>query len=380
MADRVPDPGSSRLPAIDVVRGFVMVLMTLDHASGAFNAHRSMADSAATFRPDGVLEPAQFFVRWVTHLCAPTFVLLAGVSLALSVARRQDRPADRARIDRDILIRGALLVALDAGWTGWMWRLGLPIQLGVLYATGVAMIGLIALRRLPAPGVGALGVAIVVAGELVSARLDPTTALVAASLTGGAIGPTYVLYPFLPWTGFLLIGWAIGARVAAGRMRSRDWLALAAIAAATFAVVRGINGYGNAGLFRRGAAWDAGWGGAVIEWLHVSKYPPSLSYAALELAIAFGLLAAAWRWLPPAAPGRSPWWTPLGVLGQTALFYYLIHAHLIKAVALALGIYKAEGLGATMLGWAGLLVVLYPACRWYRGVKRRHPASVLRFV
>ena len=39
-ADRIP-----RLPAIDTMRGIVMMLMAMDHASHAFNAHRYTADS-----------------------------------------------------------------------------------------------------------------------------------------------------------------------------------------------------------------------------------------------------------------------------------------------------------------------------------------------
>ena len=56
-----------------------MVLMTLDHASAAFNAGRLMADGAATFHPDMVFDPLQFVIRWVTHLCAPTFVPAAAL-------------------------------------------------------------------------------------------------------------------------------------------------------------------------------------------------------------------------------------------------------------------------------------------------------------
>jgi uncharacterized membrane protein len=372
--DHQPGRQPRRLPAIDVVRGFVMVLMTLDHSSSAFYAQRALTDGAAMFSPDTILAPLPFITRWVTHLCAPTFVLLAGVSLALSVVRRQRGGAHGALIDRDILIRGALLIALDVVWMGWIWRLGLPLQLGVLYAIGVAMIGMIALRRLPPLVVGSLGVAILVGGEAVTSLVDPTTTLAAATMAGGQVGSIYYLYPFLPWAGFLLLGWAIGMRIAAPGperpglgMRSRDWLALAGVAAGTFVAVRGLNGYGNAHLLRRDGAWT-GW----IEWLHVSKYPPSLAYAALELAIAFTLLAAVWRW------ARA--WKPLVVLGQTALFFYLVHAHLFKGVALALGLYRTEGLGATYLAWLIMLVAMYPACRWYLGVKRRHPRSVLRFV
>jgi uncharacterized membrane protein len=91
---------SQRLAAVDIVRGLVMVLMTLDHSSSAFNGKRMMADGAAMFRLDQVFEPAQFVTRWVTHLCAPTFVFLAGLSLALSVARRQRAGAHGSSIDR----------------------------------------------------------------------------------------------------------------------------------------------------------------------------------------------------------------------------------------------------------------------------------------
>jgi uncharacterized membrane protein len=39
-AQRLP-----RLPVIDTMRGIVMMLMAMDHASHAFNAHRYTADS-----------------------------------------------------------------------------------------------------------------------------------------------------------------------------------------------------------------------------------------------------------------------------------------------------------------------------------------------
>jgi len=153
-------------------------------------------------------------------------------------------------------------------------------------------------------------------------------------------------------------------------MRARDWLVVAGVAAVVFAIVRGLNGYGNEGLYRRDGGLNAAW----IEWLHVSKYPPSLTYVALELGIAFALLAALWR------VARPRLLAPLALLGQTALFFYLLHVHIMKGVAVALGIYQAKGLAVVYLGWVAVLVLLYPACRWYLRVKRRHPDSVLRFV
>ena len=90
----------SRLLPVDWLRGLVMVLMTVDHASSSFNASRLIGDSSQSWVPGTVLPAAQFFTRWVTHLCAPTFLFLAGYSLFISVQRRKrdglgERPEPR---------------------------------------------------------------------------------------------------------------------------------------------------------------------------------------------------------------------------------------------------------------------------------------------
>src|SRR5436853_6786508 len=89
-------PTSRRLPALDWLRGLVMILMTVDHASGTFNAGRLMTDSLALYQPGTALPASQFLTRWMTHLCAPTFVFLAGAALALSVEKRQAAGDPRA--------------------------------------------------------------------------------------------------------------------------------------------------------------------------------------------------------------------------------------------------------------------------------------------
>jgi uncharacterized membrane protein len=126
------------LPSIDWMRGFVMILMTIDHASMAFDAHHvsedsAMYPSAATM----ALPAAEFFTRWMTHLCAPTFVFLMGTSLALSVERRVVKGINPWEIDKSMLTRGAIIALLDLtvislGSARW--------NFGVLYAIGLSMI------------------------------------------------------------------------------------------------------------------------------------------------------------------------------------------------------------------------------------------------
>ena len=69
---------SKRIASIDWMRGIVMILIVIDHASMAFNGGRFSADSAGLYIPGTQLGAAEFITRWSSHLCDPTFVFLAG--------------------------------------------------------------------------------------------------------------------------------------------------------------------------------------------------------------------------------------------------------------------------------------------------------------
>jgi uncharacterized membrane protein len=352
------------------MRGLVMVLMTLDHASEAFNKGRLFTDAAFLPQPDH-LDGPQFVTRWLTHLCAPTFVFLAGTSLSLSVSRRRD---DGEPLDAFIAKRGLLIAALDPLWMSWLFLEAPPTKIilfQVLFAIGGSFVAMVPLRRLPTRIVGFGGLALALACEPLSALgKGPVFELL---LTGGQIpiGPSKILcaYPLFPWLAIMMMGWGFGGRLQRGGDPRRALVACGLAALAAFLVVRGVNGLGNDLLYRRD--------GSILEWLHVSKYPPSVAYDGLELGIMALLLAAFFS--VPAAADFAPL-RPLRLFGQTAFFFYLLHAHLLTLVAVATGTHHAEGLGATYLATAAVVVVLYPACRGYLALKRRHPASVLRYV
>ena len=104
------------------MRGFVMVLMTLDHASVMFNGGRLALDSVwpidastgAGWTPGTALPAAQFYTRWVTHLCAPTFLFLSGTSLALSLEKRRAESMTEGALDRHLFVRGAVILGCEA--------------------------------------------------------------------------------------------------------------------------------------------------------------------------------------------------------------------------------------------------------------------------
>ena len=137
------------------MRGLVMVLMVVDHASMAFDGTHNPLDSA--MYPDAMtaaLPAGEFFTRWMTHICAPTFVFLAGTALALSVERRIAKGAPAWEIDKFILTRGAIIALLDPTIVS----LGSGrLTFQVLFAIGLSMMCMAVLRRLPWAALLAVG-------------------------------------------------------------------------------------------------------------------------------------------------------------------------------------------------------------------------------
>src|SRR5277367_4800606 len=201
MADDTALAPPGRLVAIDWLRGLVMVLMTLDHSSDAFNAGRLFTDSVALDRQP--LPVADFFTRWVSHICAPTFVFLAGTSLALSIARRSKDGETERDINRHIILRGLIITAFEL-WMSLVFGGGRLLVLQVLYALGLGMVCMAFLRRLSTGWL--LGLAL--GGWLVSEPLAQLAAGVEGPLAipakllfvFGRLGSWGVVgYPLFPW-------------------------------------------------------------------------------------------------------------------------------------------------------------------------------------
>ena len=376
-----------RFVAIDWMRGLVMVLMAVDHASAVFNGGRVAHDSVYDLLPLGVhpnewpLPADQFVTRWLSHLCAPTFLFLSGTSLALSTARRSAAGAGAGEIDRHLCIRGLVLLGFEAGWLSLLPSAGAgqyTLYLQVLFAIGLSIIAMVPLRRLPPGWLAVIALLWFSVGEAVTLGLAPPGespgAAVTLTLAPGAGSRAGVLYPVVPWLAMMLLGWAFGSVLRAPRPAGRTPAQLCAragaLSLALFALVRGWNAYGNMALLRRDDSW--------VEWLHVSKYPPSLAFASLELGVMALCLAALFVWEGRIAQVRRG--NPLLVLGQTALFFYLLHFPLLGVAGALLGLIGQAGLVTTWLGGIAVVAVLYPACRAYRSYKSRHPDGLAQYV
>lgn len=420
------------MAAIDWMRGLVMVLMAIDHASLAFNGGRLGGDSWYAHEPGSALPAAQFFTRWITHLCAPTFVFLAGTALALSFERRRLAGARDRDLDGHLFKRALVILAFELLW----WS---PFSLQVLFAIAMGLICMIPLRRLSTRTLLIAALSILFLYEAVfwgimhlggitadmirevtnmpfpDGEFDPEAMNEAASQARNLgwisvfnpffhpglvvrIGPIplSVLYPFVPWLGMMILGWLLGRYLVqqsaippspgvsrgstieapAGAQRfsmpvERLLVIAGLLALGLFVLFRAWNGYGNMLLLREDFS--------LVQWLYVSKYPPSLTFALLELGLMALMLSGFFRYQRNLkGPIRNR--NPLLVFGQTAFFFYLIHMHILIFSGLALGMFMQQGLGAAYLAALGVLILLYPVCLWFRRFKARRPKGWVRYI
>jgi uncharacterized membrane protein len=375
-----------RLVALDAHRGFIMVLMAIDHAS-YFIARVHSGEFWGTALP--VYSTAfWFWTRGITHLCAPGFFFLMGIGMILFADARLKAGWEEGRITRFFVIRGLLLILLQLLVEDPAWILGdlsvnpgvmvirgggVPgggtrgmLYLGVLFALGGAMVFWAFVRRAPLWLIGVISLASAVATQLVTPGPDHTGALysplVRMLVIPGHTNILFVFYPVMPWLG------ATGMGLLFGKLLERDadragrvagWTGLGFLV--VFVVLRATGGFGNLNGVPAGA----------MGFLNVTKYPPSLSFLTVTLGINL-ILVALWRWIEPRLQNV---YHPLLVFGRVALFFYLVHLWVYGL----LGLFFTGGssLVTMYVFWLLGLLILYPLCYRYNRFKHRKPLTSL---
>lgn len=379
-----------RIESIDIMRGLVMVIMALDHARDFYHA------DAALFDPTDLSKttPFLFFTRFITHFCAPTFVLLAGTSVRIRQQRRSKR-----EMSSFLLTRGLWLILLEIT----LIRFGLFFQwyydvtlFQVIWAIGICMVLLAAIIQLPFKIILALGIVITGGHNVLDAiNLKPGDPFAVlwmfthqAGLMPLATGhAALVPYPFLPWLGIMLLGYCLGEWYTSkfnSSQRRRLLRRTGLFALLLFLVLRSFNLYGDP------APWseqkDLLY--TLLSFINVTKYPVSLLYTLLTLGPVLILLA----WLESV---KKPLLVPFLVVGRVPLFYYIPHFYLLHAGALALYVIRtgsgfssvdfhfSAGLGgippgsgypliAAYIAWLAVVIILYPLCKKYNAYKSTH--------
>ncbi len=400
--------GRSRVDSIDLLRGIVMVIMMLDHTRDFIHRDLLQGLDPTNLQQTNVL---LFFTRWITHFCAPVFVFLAGTGSYLQLARGKTK----AELSRFLFTRGLWLIVLEFTIV----RLGVFFHLDyrffgaaqVIWVIGVSMIVLALLIYLPMRAIVAVGVALIFLHNLldriklegwrgpespvpsIGAKIwfllhQPFEAFPIAGFPGPVV---FVIYPLIPWVGVMALGYAFGALYQMDRERRRLLLVRIGIGAiALFLILRLPNLYGDPSPWSRQSSLAF----TILSILNTTKYPPSLLF--LLMTLGPSLLALAWFEARSDAVSRS---SPAGkvsgffvTFGRVPLFFYVLQwytAHLMSvglhyvagkpvawifdSNALLTGAPPGVGfnLAVVYACWIAGVLLLYPLCKWFAGVKAR---------
>ena len=409
MSQSIITRNSARIDSIDLLRGIVMVVMMLDHT-------RDFVHSASyQFDPTDLTQTnvALFFTRWITHYCAPIFVFLAGTGAYLQFARGKSKKD----LSRFLITRGLWLIVLEFTLV----RLGATFSVDyrflgmmqVIWVIGVSMIALAGLIHLPLRVIAGFGVTMIALHNLldrdrfhVQGWQGPGSAVPSYSaklfiilhqanepfpIVGWPSPVVFVLYPLIPWIGVMAAGYAFGViyRWDTARRR-RLLLMLGSAATILFIVLRFINLYGDPSPWSRQSSILF----TVLSFLNTTKYPPSLLFLFMTLGPAMLALAlfespAAVRESTPASGRLRNFFV---TFGRVPLFFYLLQwpaAHLIAVIVHAAAGKPWRWMFGSLTGveppppgvgfnlavvyacWLVGVLLLYPLCKWFAGLKAR---------
>lgn len=395
-----PDPKSSRIASIDLIRGAVMILMAIDHV-------RVYAGIPAGGPSFGI-----FFTRWVTHFCAPAFLFLVGKSAFFYARRHGD-------LSRFLLVRGAWLLFLELTFLRVAWTFNFDFahyeMAGVIWAIGWCMILMAGLVKLPLYAVGAIGLVIIVGHNVMDSfmrTLVPTlgndfgsglwkivyVGFFAGPISFGPDGPNLiVLYSLIPWIGVMAAGYAFAKILTLeSSQRNRLCLTIGFGAIALFIVLRSFNLYGDPRPWVSAANNPNAGIPAFIAFLNTTKYPASFSFLLMTLGPTIALIPFLER-----ARGVVAEW--ISLFGRVPFFFYMLHIPLIHGLAvlvsfIALGEVSAWlftnhpmgnppppdgytwGLGTLYAVWGVAIVILHYVCRLFGDLKSRRTEWWLRYL
>lgn len=370
--------GQQRYASIDLMRGSVMVLMVLDHTRDFLGS--------SSFDPRNVSDLFLFLTRWVTHFCAPVFMLLAGAS-AWFALQKYDKRWDATRY---LFLRGIWLIVLELTVVRFAWTFQFAsnfIILQVLWVLGLGMIFLSLLVHLPPTLVGVIGSVIILTHNLVdpiqAANLGPLSWLWSLLhephlFQHDSGRQVWALYPLIPWFGVMAFGFGFAPNLVPHARSSGFFYAWGTSLIGLFVLLRFTGLYGDPHLWQPQSTFLA----SLLSFVNCEKYPPSLQFLLMTL----GPVLAVY---PLLSSIRGKAAMVLLTFGKVPLFFYVLQILLIHGVAVLVEalnrhsmswlfgdfplLKKPVGYGMPLphiyLFWLVILFVLYITCHRYGSVK-----------
>jgi uncharacterized membrane protein len=392
------DKTLNRIQSIDVLRGLIMVIMALDHTRDYFHTGGMSGDPTNM----ETTTPFLFFTRWITHYCAPLFVFLSGTSIYL-----QSRRKTKKELSLFLFTRGLWLVIAEFTIVSFGWSFDIDFDfffLQVIWAIGMSMVVLSGLIFLNYKYLLAIGIIITLCHNILDKQTftDPAldfaaNMLLITEFDTFPIGGLKIMfaYAILPWTGIMLLGYALGKWYTAeipAPFRRKALLISGSTIILLFITLRWINLYGDP------KPWEVqrNFTYTILSFLNVTKYPPSLLYACMTIGPGLIMLAFIEK-----LSNRLTWM--LNVLGRVPFFYYILHIYIIHI--LCIGLYFAQGftiddlktkkmsfalfvpdenfglsLPYVYLIWLLVIILCYYPGKWYNRYKTTHKSWWLSYL
>ena len=376
----------NRIESIDLLKGFVMVIMALDHVRDYFHC------SAYVFDPT---DPTQstlplFLTRFITHFCAPTFCFLAGTSAYMSGKRKTKNQLSIYLLQRGIWLVFVELFIVTFGWLfDFHFRL---LNTQVIWSLGISMMFLAGLIHLPRKYILLFSL-VIIGGHNLFDKIHYPENIIWSILhePNDFIINKYlkfsVAFPIIPWVAVMSLGYYFGAfydKSYDAQKRKKTFTLIGLVAISLFLVLRYTNLYGDLIPYKDYGSISKN----IISFFNPSKYPPSLLYLLMTLGVAFLLLANIEKLNGKIVNFFS-------TFGRVPFFYYILHLYTIHLSAIVM--YKLTGFGwknvlpawgpdivpSYMNGygyslwvvyavWVGIILLVYPICLKFDKYKQAH--------
>lgn len=379
----------NRITSIDFLRGTIMIIMALDHVRDYLYSGSFLFDPLDLDKTNGLL----FFTRWITHFCAPIFMLLAGTSAFLMSRKKTQKELSVFLVKRGLWLVFLELVVVNFGWN---FNIAFPMLLFItIWALGISMIVLAALIHLPKKLILVCCLVVIFGHNLFDGfHVNGNT----LSAFGWAMlhdqrpfmwhnEILLVGYPIIPLVAIMPLGYCLGQLYTpeySVEKRKKTLFLLGASSIVLFIVIRYINVYGDP--VKWSMQKDAFF--TFLSFIKVNKYPPSLLYVLLTLGGASLFLAFTEK-------VQNGLVKVVSVYGRVPMFYYIIHIYIIHLIAMVASAFTPgqnwkiwildkpiwftsdlKGYGFSLpvayLVWVIIVVGLYPLCKRYDAYKQAH--------
>jgi len=363
-----PAPSNKRIIEVDALRGLIMLIMAIDHASffiRKVHFSESWGLSIPAYRGW-----AEFFTRYITHLAPTGFFILMGMGIAFSKHKRSTM---------DYVLRACFILVLHLIFEQRLWnsivngsnpsvfRFGripgfggtINYELGVLFALSISLMFWGILRNTSNKYILPTSVFFLILPMTIIPKLFTTSApslimqLLFIPWRGNGIS---LLYPVFPWIGLCGLGVWLGNHLKTSPISTLAlFTKLGLLLIILFPLMK------MTGL---GSFYDAITPSQdLMAFLSVVKYPASPAFISLMTGIILFLLRGAIKFSDRLAPLLRQ----LSYIGKEPLFFYF--AHLSFYALLSPEFPNGATLKEMYFIWLLSIPVLYVLCRLWHWIK-----------